>query len=149
MFNASNLNEYSRKIAQMLFAEHPNWRDYAKIDTSEHVDSGSLLIIIPSPHDDQKGGLYISTDESAIRINFDAFHTHFGNWEGITAEEAFREALTCIHAIFDETLLVMVTRYENRISEVRLINKCDKISLKERKTISIRSWYGTYNQDMK
>ena len=47
VMDTTQLNEFSRRFAAVLFDAHPEWREFASVDTTEGLDEGSLLVEIP------------------------------------------------------------------------------------------------------
>ena len=44
------LNEFSRKIANALFKQFPDWCNYARVDENENRDEGGILYVeVPVP----------------------------------------------------------------------------------------------------
>jgi hypothetical protein len=95
------LDSYSRLMYSLFSTSFPQWVTFAK-NMPEHEES--LMIEVPSPHDDQRK-LKIYTDNEEITVGFDYAHSHFG-WSDVPDTNAFAEARERINEILNEEWLV-------------------------------------------
>jgi hypothetical protein len=71
------LDRYSRRVADILFAERPDWRSYATFKRDSDQKLRFLQIEFPTPPKaDLLDPLYISTWNSEITVGMDIMHSH-------------------------------------------------------------------------
>jgi hypothetical protein len=149
----AQLDEYSRRFAAVLFAAHPEWREFASVDTIEGGDEGALLIEVSPAHPrDIKGPLYVSTDGEEITVGFDIHHTHFDRFANDEEAEAFSEALAFIADLLAECVAV-ISWWDGDVcrgsTSFATGTEAGTPSLpRNAKTARIRSWRGTYDRDI-
>jgi len=104
--DGSRWNEFSRRFADAIFAEFPDWRTTGTL--SDANDDGSTWSLkVPSPqHDDDTFPLHILTEDDEITVSFDYYRTHFGDGAG-EEETTFRNALAFIRDIVAERVSVV------------------------------------------
>lgn len=147
------LSEYSRRFAAVLFAVHPEWREFASLHTTDCVDEGSLLVeIFPAQPRDIKGPLLISTDGDEITIGFDIYHSHFNRYADDEEAEAFAEALAFIADILAERIAIISwwdgDEWRGSSSITTGADVGTPSWARNAKTARIRSWRGTYDKDI-
>ena len=149
----TQLNEYSRRFADVLFAAHPEWREFVSVDTTEGVGEGALLVeISPAQPRDIKGPLYISTDDAEITVGFDIYHSHFNGYADDDEAEAFAAALAFIADIVAERIAVISwwdgDEWRGSSSIIKGEAAGTPSWARNAKTARIRSWRGTYDKDI-
>jgi len=149
----TQLNEYSRRFAGVLFAAHPEWRELASVDTAESVDEGSLLVkVSPSTPRDIKWPLQISTDGDEITVGFDIYHAHFNRHADEDEAEAFAEALAFIADLLYERVAVISwwdgDEWRGSATFVPGTDAGTPSWASNAKTARVRSWKGTYDRDI-
>jgi hypothetical protein len=149
----TQLNEYSRRFAAVLFAAHPEWRELASVDTAEGVDEGSLVVEVapPTPRD-IKGPLHVSTDGEEITVGFDIYHSHFNRYADVEEAVAFAEALAFIADLLAERVAVISwwdgDEWRGSSSIATGTDAGTPSWASNAKTARIRSWRGTYDRDI-
>ena len=151
--DTTQLNEFSRRFAAVLFDAHPEWREFASVDTTEGLDEGSLLVeISPAQPRDIKQSLHISTDGEEITVGFDSYHSHFNRYADEEEAEAFAEALAFIADIVAEQIAVISWwNGDESCGSTSFATDTDIGTpswIHNAKTARIRSWKGTYDKDI-
>ena len=149
----TQLNEYSRRFADVLFTAYPEWREFASVDTAEDVDEGTLVVQVspPRPRDIQ-WPLHISTDGEEITVGFDSYHRHFNRYGEDDEAEGYAEALAFIADLLAERVAVISwwNGDEWRGSST-FVPGADVVTPPwaiKAKTVRVRSWKGTYDKDI-
>ncbi len=160
MFDWTKLNNYSFKIAHLIFEKYPEWKKWAingSADNWNEPCNDSILIQIPSPIGNES--LIIDTHGDEITLVFDDFHTHLGGCDSI--EEDFEEALIMIEQIMNEKWVIISSSSKNSysisaimLSEVISLDSAikehilDYESRNNEKPIKtyVLSWKGTYSK---
>jgi len=77
MIDLDALNSVSRRFAELLFAEHPEWVPYATVPSGEGWDEGVLVVSVTSPV--SLHTLSVDTDGGEITVGFGetGWHAHF------------------------------------------------------------------------
>jgi len=144
----NHLDAFSHRFADILFDAFPAWRAYARYDDTEGVPAGTIYLIIPHPDDTKR--LYIWTEDEEVTVGWCGWHTHFGRWLGISDEEAYQQAMSMIHDILSETVVVVM--YFDHDGNVRGGWVCPVTEAyayqKEHPgvRVCIRSWRGFYDR---
>jgi hypothetical protein len=147
------LNDYSRRFAEVLFAAHPEWRELASVDTTEDVDKGVLLVRVtpPTPRD-IKWPLHISTDGEEVTVGFDIYHSHFNRYADDEEAEEFAEALAFIADLLAERIAVISWWDGDEWRGSSTVEAGTDVSApswaSNAKTARIRSWRGMYDKDI-
>jgi len=104
-----DLNPWSRRFAERLFAAHPEWRSIARRDPEGFPLPGSLLLEVASPVVGR--ALMIRTHGDQVTVDFGrhGWHDHFGSSSGQSESAAFGAALALIEDLMTERVVV-VTR---------------------------------------
>jgi hypothetical protein len=106
MVSFSELNPYSQRFAERLFAAYPEWSALAVRDPEGFPLPGSLLVSIASPRDARS--LMVRTCGDQITIDFGpyAWHEHFGPWSGRNEDAVFDAALRFIADLMAERVAI-------------------------------------------
>ena len=97
----SGLNLYSRQCAERLFKKRPDWETFAE---SALLDKQQILRLTLR-HPDNGRQLILDTLDDEITVAFlengrdGEWHTHYGEWSGLSEEEALDAALETIDGI--------------------------------------------------
>jgi len=145
------LDEFSRKVADSLFAQFPEWRKLARFELAAD-GAGYLQLEIAAPTEAEVDhGLTIATENGEVIVGFDYFHGHFfgqvGDGVRVGADYAihFVSELVigrmAVISWWHEGALVAFSTMEDgkALMEDDLIGPYDKIR--------IRSWRGNLNAD--
>jgi hypothetical protein len=149
----TQLNEFSRRFAAVLFAAHPEWREFASVDTTEGADEGSLVVKVSPPQPrDIKWPLQISTDIEQIIVGFDLYHSHFNRYAGDEEAEAFAKALAFVADLLAERVAIISYWDGDKCRCSSTITTSTDVTMpswaRNAKTARIRSWRGTYDRDI-
>lgn len=146
MGSRDDLNPYSRRFANRLFATYPAWEAQLVREPWPNADAGSFLVAIPSPTHPERE-LWVGTDGGEITVGFGKeWHDHHGSWTGASEEESFTEALEQIQGILDERLIMAVGFRAGSGAASTLIAAGTKPNLgKGIERIESYSWRGTYD----
>jgi len=129
----SQLNDYSRSVAEALFAAWPHWRAYA---THDPRDPACLMVVVPPPRDDGVG-LVITTWGNEITIEFDRYHVH---------EDTFPEAKAFLDALLAEDIAIAV-KMDGPVWKSAEVISGDKLSTHVMEEFTyVRSWRGSYDR---
>jgi hypothetical protein len=106
----SDLNSFSRRFAEGLFAAHPEWRHLAEIDPEGFPEPGSLLVTVPSPVASRSLTIRTYGDQVTIDFGPTGWHDHFDAARSPRAAYEFRESLAFIADLLGERVVV-TTRF--------------------------------------
>lgn len=150
-FDATQLDEFSGDVAQALFAAHPEWVSCARVELAEDGETLDLVVEVPSPFP-QEGSpkLIVYTEDSEVTVSYDSYHSHF-NWPPDDPDITLNP-LTFIAAILNEEVAAVSGWNDGKWAGSWLHIKGEPIATPEKmsvmKTIRVRSWLGTLNQDL-
>lgn len=149
----TELNEYSRRFADVLFAAYPEWREGASMDDTEGVDEGSLVVQVSPPQPrDIKWPLHISTDGDEVTVGFDIYHRHFSRYAHDEEAESFAEALAFIADLLAERVAVISwwngDEWRGASTFVPGAEDGTPSWARNATTARVRSWGGTYDRDI-
>jgi hypothetical protein len=156
------LNAYSQRFAEVLFGTFPEWKQFAAVQKADNADkTGFLLVKVPAAAKGlivnnlilERGDfLRIDTDEGII-VGFDYHHTHFDNFDFLTEEENFTNAIEFIKDIVDEKICFLAVFSETAFCGSSSILAGEKPDLsgwnwlhQSCQDVYLRSWLGTYNR---
>jgi len=141
-----DLNPYSRRFADRLFATYPAWEAQSVREPWPNADAGSFLVTLLSPAHPERE-LWVGTDGGEITVGFGKeWHDHHGGWTGASEEESFGEALEQIQGILDERLILAVGFRAGSAAASTLIARGTEPKLGSGiERIEYYSWRGTYD----
>lgn len=144
MFDITKLNKYSKNIAELLFRDYPEWKQYASIN----LPSGNFSVEIPSPTGVAIRNLYISTTETCVSISyFDYFHEQFGFTN--TPEQDYYSVADFIKDFINEDILIVFKKHGFLFIKWQtpyIMTHKELQSIKPSQISCIRSWKGTYDR---
>ncbi len=145
------LDNFSRQVAEALFAKFPQWQAYA---TAEEAANGKayLSVTVPAPAEASAAhGLTITTEDGVVTVGFDWYHSHFYPSVGDGEHFGTDYALHFIEELLDEHVAVIswwtgdqCQAFSTRQQGVNAMPK-DLIGPYDRERI--RSWKGSLNAD--
>lgn len=97
------LNEYSKSVAEEIYADYPEWMDLASCVNQ------ILIITIESPDAPTPRQLIIRTDNDEITVAFDPYyHSHFDCWSCEKHEEfnLILDAKSFSDALMNEEIVI-------------------------------------------
>jgi hypothetical protein len=159
MIDLERLNDHSRQFARLLFAQWPEWIQYARFDPYEDFEKEALLVEVPRPVDGSSHGLYITTSEWEISVGFgENFHTRFGttgdNDDGAAegAVDFYQEAIKFIRNFVDEEF-ALATAYQDKewlgAWKIDLRRESlDEVEVEPGVLVKIRSWRGRHDREI-
>ncbi len=110
-----NLDSYSRRFADLLFGEFPEWRQFASVrKATDAEDEGFLVVTVPAPAQglivsglvEEQGDFLWVDSAGEITVGFDYHHTHFDNFGHQTEAQNFANAVRFIRSIVEEEVCV-------------------------------------------
>ena len=106
MASTADLNEFSQRFAERLFALRPDWAPLARVDPEGDSPPGSLLVEVPSPVPGR--ALSIRTYGNQVTVDFgpSGWHDHFISESGPQESVAFGRALGFIGDLIAERVVV-------------------------------------------
>ncbi len=153
MVAIENLDAFSRDIAERLFAAHPEWKAFARIEVgNDAVTPGYLVVEITPPAEAKVDhSLLITTEDEEVTIGLDYYHSHFEDFASPSGDPAsdgmaFLKGLLCDH--------IAVVSWWNGETCVgsSTIGRDEELAPMPHKPsydrIRIRSWQGTRNRDL-
>lgn len=151
-FDLGQLDDFARSVAQALFAAHPDWIEFARVELAEDGETLDLVVEVPSPRSDRPGGeLVIHTDDSEVIVNFAYYHNHF-DWPPTDTDRSINP-LTFIAAVLDEDVAAVSGWNDDKWCGSWLIDKNEPVvppkNMNPMKLIRVRSWKGTLDQDLR
>jgi hypothetical protein len=150
-FDASLLDEFSGAFAKSLFAEHPDWVSFARVEMADDGETPDLVVEVPPPHP-EKGisKLIVHTEDFEVTVNFDWYHNHF-SWPASDMAGSINP-LTFIAEILKEDVAVASAWRHDKWAGSWAVRKgepvVDLANLGLFDRIRVRSWKGTFNQDL-
>lgn len=70
-----SLGKFDRRVAEALFAVHPEWLDFASAE--EDFGENALVVSVPTPNSRIDGPMVVSTESEQVTVFFDHYHCHF------------------------------------------------------------------------
>ncbi|MBS1209978.1 MAG: hypothetical protein H6R19_2376 [Proteobacteria bacterium] len=70
-----SLGLFDRKVAEELFAVHPEWQAFARAE--DDCGENALIVSLRAPNPRIKEPLVITTEEQEVSVFFDMYHMHF------------------------------------------------------------------------
>lgn len=148
----SQLNDFSRRFASMLFGAHPDWSQHASMESVDNGARRTLLVQVSPPRpSDFMSPLVVSTDWDEVTVSFDAYHCHFCDGMDGSEAEAFEEAMAFIDDLLAERVLMVSWwngddwRGSTSIAAGEPIPPPTMVS--DSRRVRVRSWGGSYNMD--
>lgn len=144
------LDDYSSSVARELFADFPEWQQYAREENTED-GVGYLVIEVPAPTASQASeGISVMTYNTEVTVSFDYYHSHFETWRSTTPDDEFWSALPFVKSLLNDAIAV-ASWWDGD----QLLGACqaidgqlpDKWLPKEFTLIRVRSWNGTHSED--
>jgi len=146
--DTTNLDQFSRDVAKLLFTEFPQWQSLAK---TERAEDGTtyLKLDVQTPHESSTAcGLSIITPYSEMIVEFDYYEGHYGGQVGDGGAEAaagfvidlVSEKIPVISWWKDSELVAWST-----IMNGRPLLPSNLVGLHDH--VRVRSWKGTLNAD--
>jgi hypothetical protein len=151
VFDAAQLDEFSGSFAQALFAVHPGWTRYARVEIADNGETPDLVVEVPSPVSaDVTEKLVVTTEDTEITISFVSYHSHFG-WP-VDDPDWSINPLSFIAAILNEDVAAVSGWNGDKWAGSWLIERDEKITPPNNcpamATIRVRSWCGSLDQDI-
>ena len=146
----TELNVFSRKVAERLFERFPEWRPFARADENGD-ESGILYVEIPPPSDANLAKpLHILTVNEEVEVGFDFYHNHFEVLVDIS--ETVQQALDFILDILEERVVAVSwwsgTSLRGASSEISGRQPEASEHMHPYDHVRIRSWMGCHNRDI-
>jgi hypothetical protein len=101
------LNPFSQRFAERLFATYPDWRNLARRDPDGFPEPGSLLVIVESPVVGRP--LTIRTYGNQVTIDFGphGWHEHFLASGPGDEQKAIDKAMTSLDALMQDKRVIV------------------------------------------
>ena len=154
MIDLERLNDHSRQFAKLLFAQWPEWIQFARFDPYEDFEKEALLVEVPRPGDGSSHGLYITTSEWEISIGYgENFHTRFGSTgESQGDEDFYHQAIQFIRDFVEEKF-VLATAFQEKewLGAWKIDLRCESmedVDVEPGVLVRIRSWSGKHDCDV-
>jgi hypothetical protein len=146
----SELNAFSRKVAERLFERFPEWRPFARAEESGD-ERGILYVEVPPPSGaNLENPLHILTANEEVEVGFDFYHNHFELLLDIG--EMVQQALEFILDILEERVVAVSwwsgASLRGASSEKSGLQPEASEHVHPYDRIRIRSWRGRYDQDV-
>jgi hypothetical protein len=141
------LNERSRRFADALLREFPEWAPYLRLAEWTDAEGGTLLVDVPPP----PGGtspLLVNTEDGEITVAFAGWHSHYGSWTGAENEEATHEALDAIRDVVEERLLSVAAMNGEQWRRSWSVAPGEPVETRHGDRTLVRSWRGTYDAEL-
>jgi hypothetical protein len=142
------LNDFSRSVADLVFAKHPEWRSHAE-SKSGFGEIGYLEITFPSPRGSNLGApASYSSFGHEVTVALDAWHGHFGPDQGASW---LADSLQAIDDLLAERLCVAAFWSDQECRGSELVPP--RVAAQKRSyhagvnRLTMRSWRGTYDED--
>lgn len=141
------LNPHSRRFADALLAEFPEWEPYLRLASYEGAAPGTLAVEVPPPH---PAGfpLFVDTNHDEVTVTFAGWHDHYGSWTGETVEESTRAAVDVVRDIVQERRLAVLAMDGERWRRSWSLAPGQPVERRHGEQTRVRSWRGTYDADL-
>ena len=144
------LDDYSSSVASELFADFPEWQEFAREENYEN-GAGYLVIEVPAPIVSQASeGISIMTYNTEVTVSFDYYHSHFETWRSTQPDNDFWSAFPFIRDLINDSIAVASWWNGDQLlgaCEARNGQLPDKWRPQEYTLIRVRSWNGTHSED--
>jgi hypothetical protein len=157
-----NLDDYSRRFADVLFGEFPEWRQFASArKATDAEDEGFLVVTVPAPARGlivnglvEERGDHLRIDSAGeITVGFDYHHTHFDNFDDQTEAQNFANAARFIRSIVVEEICVAAVFADGSFCGSTTVAAGETPDLsgwawlpQSCQEVYVRSWRGTHNR---
>jgi len=154
MLDLEKLNDHSRTFAHRLFREFPDWIRFARFDPYEDFEKEALLVEVPRPTDGSGNGLFITTSEWEVAVGFgENFHTRFGAGDDADCVNFLDEAMDFIRDFVAERIAVATAQQGREwLGAWKIELAAENIDLPEQEegvVVTVRSWLGTYDREIR
>jgi hypothetical protein len=146
--DTSSLDQFSRDVANHLFAEFPQWQRLATTERAEDGTSYLRLEVEAPPESSAVSGLSLTTSDGEMIVGFDYYHGHFGGQLGDGGAES---AVRFVVDLVNEKIPVVSWWEEGElvawstIEDGRPLLLDDLVGPHDR--VRSRSWKGRLNVD--
>lgn len=153
MSEIMELDQYSIEVASKIYAEYPEWKHFEKLEHESGVEKAYLYIELPAPAGSNLDkSIYLYTLDEEITVGMDYSHCHFNSWEKIIDEGDFENAISFIRALLSEELSV-ISWWNGEQWAGSSHQKSGEVPdtqgiFHEFNRIRVRSWRGTYDEDI-
>ena len=115
------LNPFSQRFAERLFAVYPEWRSLARRDPDGFPEPGSILIIVQSPVAGRS--LTIRTYGNQVTIDFgpEGWHEHFLAQASSDEWKAYDDAIIFLDALTADRRVIVTRTLFGRFTWTRSI----------------------------
>ena len=150
-FDITQLDEFSGGFARALFAAHPDWVCYARLEIADDGETPDLIVEVPSPHSaNGANGLMIYTEDFEVTISFAFYHNHF-NWP-VPDVDKMIDPLAVVAAILNEDVAAASSWNDDKWCGSWLVDRGEQIAPPNKfspgNCIRVRSWNGALDQDL-
>jgi hypothetical protein len=157
----NELDEFSEQFSRVLFAEWPQWKEFATSEVNQDERHGSYLVLrVPDPPGSRLDHpLAVWTDNEEVTVGMDYYHSHFF-WP--SDDPYFAKELTdpigFMRSLIEErqAVLAYFAKDEWRGSALLTRDECRERSFASKPTdewsrdstrFRLRSWRGTLDLD--
>lgn len=141
------LDERSRRFAEALLREFPEWAPYLRRADDDDPEPGTLLVEVPPPPPGT-GPLWIDTENEEITVAFADWHSHYTAWRDEDEEASMRDALAAIREIVEERLLSVAALNGEQWRRSWSVAPGEPVETRHGDTTRVRSWRGTYDAEL-
>ena len=146
----TELNAFSREVAERLFERFPEWRPYARVEENGD-ETGILYVEIPPPSGANLANpLHIVTANDEVEVGFDCYHNLFELL--VDTGETVQQAVDFILDILEERVVSVSWWSGTSVRESRCeksgVQPEDSEHVQPYNLVRIRSWKGRYDQDV-
>ena len=149
-FDLAQLDEFPGGLARVLFATHPEWVGYARIEIADDGETPDLVVEVPSPHSEEGAKLVVYTEDFEVTVNFAYYHNHF-DWPANDVDISLKP-ISLIAAILNEDVAAASGWNDEKWAGSWLVKRGEQIEPPEKfssmKIVRVRFWDGTLNQDV-
>jgi hypothetical protein len=144
------LDDFSIGFAERRFLIPPDWFDFARSGRSNGADDDHLIVEVPAPSGaDPALAILIRTDNQAVTIGFDDFHTHSFRQVNIPLHS---DAQKFIASVLSEELAAVSEWHAEVWRGSWMVDRVDALDLDSPTgsgwRIRERSWNGSRDQDL-
>lgn len=93
--------------ADALFAEFPEWRALARVETADDGASFVVVEVKAPPAAGVEHGLIVDTSNDEVTVGFDCYHAYFDDWAGDGEHFGTNAALAFIKQILEERVAIV------------------------------------------
>jgi hypothetical protein len=145
-----SLDAFSRRVAERLFEEHPEWAPSARLEVDDDGDQYLVVEVTPPVEANVDHPLLITTNDEEVTIGLDYYHCHFSDFTG--SGDPALDGLAFLRAVVSDDVAVVSWWNGETWVGSSLLKRDNELNPMPHNPpfdcVRIRSWRGTRNRDL-